>query len=55
VRDEISRREHLLKAESRAAQNAEFCGMIGRGPASQQLFDLIPAAGAARPHRAHHR
>jgi len=41
VRDEISRREHLLKAESRAAQNAEFCGMIGRGPASQQLFDLI--------------
>ena len=41
VRDEISRREHLLKAESRAAQSAEFCGMIGRGPASQQLFDLI--------------
>jgi DNA-binding NtrC family response regulator len=41
VRDEISRREHLLKAESRAAQSAEFCGMIGRGPAAQQLFDLI--------------
>jgi DNA-binding NtrC family response regulator len=41
VRDEISRREHLLKAETRAAQNAEFCGMIGRGPASQELFDLI--------------
>jgi DNA-binding NtrC family response regulator len=41
VRDELSRREHLLKAESRAAQSAEFCGMIGRGPASQQLFDLI--------------
>ena len=41
VREEISRREHLLKAESRAAQSAEFCGMIGRGPASQQLFDLI--------------
>jgi DNA-binding NtrC family response regulator len=41
VRDEISRREHLLKAESRAAQSAEFCGMIGRGPTSQQLFDMI--------------
>jgi DNA-binding NtrC family response regulator len=41
VRDDISRREHLLKAESRAAQSAEFCGMIGRGPTSQQLFDLI--------------
>ncbi len=41
IREEISRREHLLKAESRAAQSAEFCGMIGRGPASQQLFDLI--------------
>jgi DNA-binding NtrC family response regulator len=41
VREEISRREHLLKAESRAVQSAEFCGMIGRGPASQQLFDLI--------------
>jgi len=41
VRDEISRRELLLEAESRAAQSAEFCNMIGRGPASQQLFDLI--------------
>ena len=41
IRDDIGRRELLLKAESRAAQSAEFCGMIGRGLASQQLFDLI--------------
>jgi len=41
IRDEIGRRELLFRAESRAAQSAEFCGMIGRGPASQQLFDLI--------------
>jgi DNA-binding NtrC family response regulator len=41
VRDEIGRRQELLKAESRAAQSAEFCGMIGRGPAAQELFDLI--------------
>jgi two-component system response regulator AtoC len=41
IREELGRRELLLKAESRAAQSAEFCGMIGRGPASQQLFDLI--------------
>jgi DNA-binding NtrC family response regulator len=41
LRDTSDRREQLLKAESRAAQSAEFCGMIGRGPAAQQLFDLI--------------
>jgi len=41
VRDNIGRRQRLLEAEQQAAQNAEFCGMIGRGPAMLELFGLV--------------
>ncbi|HEX5473345.1 MAG TPA: sigma-54 dependent transcriptional regulator [Vicinamibacterales bacterium] len=41
VRDDIERRRHLLSAETDVARRLEFCGMIGRGPAMQELFDLI--------------
>jgi DNA-binding NtrC family response regulator len=41
VRDNATRRHRLLEAEREAAQNAEFCDMIGRGPAMQELFGLI--------------
>ena len=30
-----------LQAEQEVAKNAEFCGMIGRGPTMQELFRLI--------------
>lgn len=41
VRDDTARRRRLLQAEQEVAKNAEFCGMIGRTPAMQDLFDLI--------------
>jgi DNA-binding NtrC family response regulator len=41
VRLEIERRRTLLKFEGDAARHAEFCGMIGRGPAMLEVFDLI--------------
>jgi DNA-binding NtrC family response regulator len=41
VRDNALRRQRLLEAEQQAAKNAEFCGMIGRGPAMVELFGLI--------------
>ncbi len=41
VREDIARRKRLLLAEQEVARNAEFCGMIGRTPAMQDLFDLI--------------
>jgi two-component system, NtrC family, response regulator HydG len=41
VRDQRERRRLLLEAEQQAACRAEFCGMIGRAPAMQQLFALI--------------
>jgi DNA-binding NtrC family response regulator len=41
VRDEIARRERLLQAESALARDLEFCGMLGRSPAMQELFGLI--------------
>jgi two-component system response regulator HydG len=41
VKDETARRRRLLAAEQEVAKNAEFCGMIGRGPAMQELFGLI--------------
>jgi DNA-binding NtrC family response regulator len=41
VRENASRRRRLLEAEQQAAESAEFCGMIGRGPAMQELFALI--------------
>ena len=41
VRDDIERRRSLLAAESDMARRLEFAGMIGRGPAMQELFGLI--------------
>jgi len=41
VRENASRRRRLLEAEQQAAESAEFWGMIGRGPAMQELFGLI--------------
>jgi DNA-binding NtrC family response regulator len=41
VRDEIERRRNLLTIESDVARRLEFCGMIGRGPAMQDLFGMI--------------
>jgi two-component system response regulator AtoC len=41
VRDNGARRQRLLEAEQEAARDAEFSGMIGRGPKMQELFGLI--------------
>lgn len=41
VRKDTARRQRLLAAEREVAKNAEFCGMIGRSPVMQELFDLI--------------
>ena len=41
VRDELERRRNVLSIESDLARRLEFCGMIGRGPAMQELFGMI--------------
>ena len=41
VRDEIERRRSVLEMERDLAKRLEFCGMIGRGPAMQDVFALI--------------
>jgi len=41
VRDDIERRRNLLTIESDVARRLEYCGMIGRGPAMQDLFGMI--------------
>ncbi len=41
VREDIERRRSLLAIESDVARRLEFCGMIGRGPAMQELFGMI--------------
>ena len=41
VRFGIERRQRLLAADSELATRIEFCGMIGRSPALQELFDMI--------------
>ena len=42
VRDEAAeRRRAVLTLEGELAQRLEFCGMIGRGPAMQEVFGLI--------------
>ena len=41
VRDDLERRRNLLTIESDVARRLEFCGMIGRGPAMQELFAMI--------------
>ncbi len=41
VREEIERRQSLLALEGDVARHLEFCGMVGRGPAMQQVFGMI--------------
>jgi two-component system response regulator HydG len=41
VRHGIARRERLLAADIELATRFEFCGMVGRSPVMQDLFDLI--------------
>jgi DNA-binding NtrC family response regulator len=41
VRDGIHRRERLLDVDADVARQFEFQGMIGRGPAMQELFDTV--------------
>ena len=37
----IERRERLLQADAVVAKTFAFCGMIGRSPAMQELFDAV--------------
>ena len=41
VREEAARRRSLLAIESDVARRLEFCGMLGRSSAMQQIFSLI--------------
>ena len=41
IRDDIDRRRSLMAIEGDLARRLEFCGMIGRGPAMQELFGVI--------------
>jgi DNA-binding NtrC family response regulator len=41
VREEVDRRQRLLRIESRAAHVLEFHGMLGRSAAMQEVFSLI--------------
>jgi DNA-binding NtrC family response regulator len=41
VRDEATQRREVLTIESDLAQRLEFCGMVGRGSAMQEVFGLI--------------
>ena len=41
TRDEGEQRREVLTLEGDLAQRLEFCGMVGRGPAMQEVFSLI--------------
>jgi two-component system response regulator HydG len=41
VREDLDRRRTLLEVEADVARRLEFCGMIGRGPAMQEVFAFI--------------
>ena len=41
IREELERRAQLLALESQVARQIEFCGMVGRSPAMQDVFSLI--------------
>ena len=41
VRDEVARRQRLLRVESRVARELEYHGMLGRSAAMQEVFSLI--------------
>jgi len=41
IRAELSRRAQVVALESAVARQLEFCGMLGRSPAMQEVFSLI--------------
>jgi DNA-binding NtrC family response regulator len=41
VREDVERRRSLLNLEGQMAERLEFCGMIGRAPAMQDVFTLL--------------
>jgi DNA-binding NtrC family response regulator len=41
VREEVARRQRLLRTESRLAKELEYHGMLGRSAAMQEVFSLI--------------
>jgi two-component system response regulator HydG len=41
IRMEIVRRAQVVALESQVARQLEFCGMLGRSPAMQEVFSLI--------------
>ncbi len=41
VQQEAQRRRNLIALEQAAAREVQFCGMIGRSPAMQEIFSLI--------------
>jgi DNA-binding NtrC family response regulator len=41
IRQELERRAQVLALESQVAKQIEFCGMLGRSPAMQEVFSLI--------------
>ena len=41
VREGLERRRRLLTADRELASRFQFCGMVGRSPVMQELFDII--------------
>jgi DNA-binding NtrC family response regulator len=41
IRDELQHRAQILALESEVARQLEFCGMLGRSPAMQEVFSLV--------------
>ena len=41
IRQELERRVQVVALESQVARQLEFCGMLGRSPAMQDVFSLI--------------
>src|SRR5258706_6179727 len=41
IREELARRTQIVALESQVARQLEFCGMLGRSPAMQDVFSLI--------------
>src|SRR5258706_9835757 len=41
IRDELDRRAQIFALESQMARQIEYCGMLGRSPAMQDVFSLI--------------
>ena len=41
IREELERRANVIALEGEVARQLEFCGMLGRSPAMQDVFSLI--------------